>query len=257
MKTNKFNSSNSLLAVAVILLVGGIGIGTYYGINETNEINYLKDKSNSILTALNDTEFSKSLSLENDSFKIKDLDTFTSDLYRVFKNTPFIHTFNEPKEINADTLYFYNELGNNTTRFSNIRLYSFKYLKYIDIDVIEKSSYIKPYDIKINLPVKIELEETSTNYIHDGYYSTLFNTIYVYDKDNNLLEGFYNYLNIEVTKNDNCKYHINNNINSFPLVITDYRDGEYEFKVSITDFPNIEPVTFTLSVKTVVFTPEK
>ena len=102
MKTNKFNSSNSLLAVAVILLVGGIGIGTYYGINETNEINYLKNKSNTILTALNDTEFSKSLSLENDSFKIKDLDTFTSDLYRVFKDTPFIHTFNEPKEIQRE-----------------------------------------------------------------------------------------------------------------------------------------------------------
>jgi hypothetical protein len=31
MKTSKFNSSNSLLAVAIILLVGGIGIGTYYG----------------------------------------------------------------------------------------------------------------------------------------------------------------------------------------------------------------------------------
>lgn len=142
MKTNKFNSSNSLLAVAVILLVGGIGIGTYYGVNETNEINYLKNKSNIILTALNNrTTFDKNIYLVEDGFKVKNLYTFEQDLHRVLKDAPIIHTYFEPEQINGDTLYLYNDKEDNDSTFSNIRLYSYKFSKYIDINVINKSSY--------------------------------------------------------------------------------------------------------------------
>lgn len=254
MKTNKFNSSNSLLAVAVILLVGGIGIGTYYGINETNEINYLKDKSNTILTALNNrTTFDKNIYLVEDGFKVNDLHTFEQDLHSVLKETPIIHTYFEPEQINGDTLYLYNDKEDNDSTFSNIRLYSYKSSKYIDINVISKSSYIKTYNIEINLPTRLELQYTSLSYQHDGVYMTISNNFFIYDKDNKYLNGFNSYINIEQIKGNGFAYEISRNT----IYFTEYYDGEYEFKVSITDFPDIEPITFTLSVKTVVFTPEK
>ena len=254
MKTNKFNSSNSLLAVAVILLVGGVGIGTYYGINETNEINYLKDKSNIILDALSNMETSsENVSLNNDGYKVDDLKTFEDDLHNSLKDTPIIHTYFEPEEINADTLYLYNDNENKVSTFSNIRLYSYKSSKYIDINVISKSSYIKTYNIEINLPTRLELQHTSLSYQHDGVYMTLSNNFFIYDKDNKYLNGFNSYINIEQIKGNGFAYEISRNT----IYFTEYYDGEYEFKVLITDFPEIEPVTFTLSVKTVVFTPEK
>ena len=49
MKTNKFNSSNLILVVAVIVLLAGVSVGTYYGIKETNEKDYLKNKSSIII----------------------------------------------------------------------------------------------------------------------------------------------------------------------------------------------------------------
>lgn len=254
MKTNKFNSSNSLLAVAVILLVGGVGIGTYYGINETNEINYLKNKSNTILTALNNrTTFDKNIYLVEDGFKVNDLHTFEQDLHRVLKDSPIIHTYFEPEQINGDTLYLYNDKEDNDSTFSNIRLYSYKSSKYIDINVISKSSYIKTYNIEINLPTRLELQHTSLSYQHDGYLMTIRNSFFIYDKDNKYLSGFNSYINIEQIKGNGFAYEITGNT----IYFTEYYNGESEFKVSITDFPDIEPVTFTLSVKTVIFTPEK
>ena len=97
MKTNKFNSSNSLLAVAVILLVGGVGIGTYYGVNETIEMNYLKDKSNTILNALNNFSLSfmkkKSRGFLSKSPKNSNINSFNVTYNSGNYKLPFVHSF--------------------------------------------------------------------------------------------------------------------------------------------------------------------
>ena len=250
MKTNKFNSSNLILVVAVIVLLAGVSVGTYYGIKETNEKDYLKNKSSIILDVLNNIETSsENVSLNNDGYKVKDLKMFEDDLHNSLKDSPIIHTYFEPEEINGDTLYLYNDKEDKDSTFSNIRLYSYKSSKFIDINVISNSSYIKTYHFKINLPVRIELEETSISYVHDGYFSSIFNEIYIYDKDNSILGGFYSYINVESIKDKNIEYHINSNFNSNALLISNYRNGEYELKISLKDFENIEPVTFTLDVE--------
>ena len=79
---------------------------------------------------------------------------------------------------------------------------------------------------------------------------TLGNNFFIYDKDNKYLSGFNSYINVEQIKGNDLTYGITANT----IYFNKYYDGEYEFKVSITDFPNIEPITFTLSVKTVMFT---
>ena len=247
MKTNKFNSSNLLLAVAVILLLGGIGIGTYYGINETNEINYLKDKSNTILDVLSNIETSsENVSLNNDGYKVDDLKAFEDDLHNSLKDSPIIHTYFEPEEINADTLYLYNDNENKVSTFSNIRLYSCKSSKFIDINVISNSSYIKTYDLKINLPNRLKLQHSTDSLnVGSGYYSAIRNNFYIYDKENNILNGFNSYISIKETagKTD-FEYYINYNT----IVFSRYNVGKYTFEISLKDFDNVKPVYFELEI---------
>ena len=89
MKTNKFKSSNLILVVAVIVLLAGVSVGTYYGIKDTNEKDYLKNKSSIILDVLNNIETSsENVSLNKDGYKIKDLKMFEDDLHNSY--SPFL-----------------------------------------------------------------------------------------------------------------------------------------------------------------------